>query len=162
MKPHHSSSWQVPEGPPPSVAWMQRRRIRKLCPEILLWMDLHLVDSLLTTAWARTSILCSRRLGTGGLNLMRSETLPKAKASPDSRFTPALTGLLQCRCACAGSATETGGCESCEKSSLNLQRRFAHQGESSGVPMVVGEVLRLSGQPLDSSSARSGCMPMRS
>lgn len=57
--------------------------------------------------------------------------------------------VLQRKCACG---QHTGGeeCEECRKKKKSLQRRKGACTEPSGVPPIVHDVLRSSGQPLDS------------
>ena len=59
------------------------------------------------------------------------------------------TQLLQRKCACGGSAGPDGACEGCCAGRLGVQRRRAAPTESAGVPRIVYEVLRSSGEPLD-------------
>jgi hypothetical protein len=66
--------------------------------------------------------------------------------------TPAHSGLLQRKCACGGAPSLTGECEECRKKRLTSQRRSDNQAEPSIVPPIVHEVLRSSGQPLDSET----------
>lgn len=68
-------------------------------------------------------------------------------------FISAPSGFLQHKCAC-GNHTIGGECESCGKKNLSLQRKTQDTGlnlhHSDAVPPIVHEVLRSSGQPLDS------------
>ncbi len=60
--------------------------------------------------------------------------------------------MLQRKCACGGGQGLTGECEECGKK--KLQRRAVGCSDRSEIPPIVDEVLRSSGQPLD-SGARS-------
>src|SRR5690349_12715889 len=80
-------------------------------------------------------------------------TSEKPTASQISRLQPARTSLLQRKCACGGSPGPSGECEECRKKRLSFQRKtptreLGTRNESS-VPLIVHEVLRSSGQPLD-------------
>ncbi len=58
--------------------------------------------------------------------------------------------VLQRKCAC-GQHTGGGECESCRKKKQDLQRK-GNGPQPAGVPPIVHDVLRSSGQPLDSSA----------
>ncbi len=64
------------------------------------------------------------------------------------------SGLLQRKCACGTHTVAGGECESCrkEKASGQLQRAPTQQDSVTEVPSVVHDVLRSSGQPLDSQT----------
>lgn len=62
--------------------------------------------------------------------------------------TPAVTGLLQRKCAC-GQHTMGGECEGCKDKRGMLQRKPANERSAGEVPPIVHEVLRSPGQPLD-------------
>lgn len=71
-----------------------------------------------------------------------------------SSFTPVQTGgLLQHKCASCGQHTAASGlCSECQKKRSPLQRRAANSTEVDEVPPIVHEVLRSSGQPLDTNT----------
>jgi len=71
---------------------------------------------------------------------IRKNGLPAAKVAPVS------IGRLQRACACGGSASFHGECEDCEKK--KLQRRASGSAQGTAPP-IVHDVLRSSGQPLD-------------
>lgn len=76
------------------------------------------------------------------------------KREPPSSSQPACAFTLQRKCAC-GTHTQSGGeCESCrkERSSGQLQRAVNGVGTVDEVPAVVHEVLRSTGQPLDTAT----------
>src|SRR5215218_8615211 len=62
---------------------------------------------------------------------------------------PSQGGLLQRNCACGGTPGPTGECAECRVRRLGLQRQAINQEKPSGVPPIVHDVLRSSGQPLD-------------
>jgi hypothetical protein len=89
---------------------------------------------------------------------MESRLHLQVKATPS--FTPVRGGVLQRKCACGGSAGVAGECDECSKQNLSLQRSTRNSDletrnpgletqDSDGVPPIVHEVLRSSGQPLD-------------
>src|SRR5947209_17561903 len=59
--------------------------------------------------------------------------------------------LLQREGACGGTANVGGECSECWKKKL-LQRRRANALDTDTAPMIVDEVLRASGQPLDAAT----------
>ena len=71
------------------------------------------------------------------------QTQTKAKPA----IMPAVSGLLQRKCACGGSPGTDGECATCR--AKRLQRRPAGQAGPDAVPPIVHDVLRSSGQPLD-------------
>ncbi len=74
-----------------------------------------------------------------------------AQPSPVRRIRPSLSGVLQRKCSCGGSA---GTCEECKKD--NLQRHAIDGGSASpAVPPIVQQVLRSPGAPLDISTETS-------
>lgn len=75
---------------------------------------------------------------------MNRQTVAQAKA----KGAAAEGGILQRKCAC-GNHTGGGECKDCRKKKQNLQRRKGNGSEPIGVPPVVHDVLRSSGQPLD-------------
>lgn len=81
---------------------------------------------------------------------MRSLTLVTNQSK--SSFTPVSTGLLQRKCACGDAAGLTGKCNECNDKRFTLQCHSNHQTEPKAVPPTVHEVLRESGQPLDSET----------
>jgi hypothetical protein len=67
--------------------------------------------------------------------------------------TPVPGGLLQRKCGSCGTHTGGVGCSACsKKGKTNLQRAASNRQPDNGVPPVVHEVLRSSGQPLDAST----------
>ena len=75
-------------------------------------------------------------------------TTPKTKSNLAS--TPVARGLLQRKCACGNYTPASSEWEACSKNRSNLERRAVHnQSDHSEVPLIVHEVLRSSGQPLD-------------
>lgn len=60
------------------------------------------------------------------------------------------SALLHRKCACAG--TSNHECDSCGSNTLNLKRRTTHQPGHGAVPSIVHDVLRSSGQPLESTT----------
>jgi len=79
---------------------------------------------------------------------MRLQT--QAKTAPAPSFTPVMSGLLQRKCVCGGSAGLDGECEECRKT--RLQRRAANDAELTTVSPIVHDVLHSPGQPLDSNT----------
>jgi len=67
-------------------------------------------------------------------------------------FTPATGGILQRKCKCGNHTMEGGECNECEKKSGSLQRAPAGQVPVNTVPSIVHEVLRSTGQPLDTAT----------
>jgi hypothetical protein len=65
---------------------------------------------------------------------------------PMNSFAP----TLQRKCACDGSESDCAACA--EKKEATLHRSIGNQAEPSGVPQIVHEVLRSSGQPLDAGT----------
>jgi hypothetical protein len=63
-------------------------------------------------------------------------------------FRPALTGVLQRRCACGGSSGRHGECGECREKA-NPARKRTGAGEQETVSPIVHEALRSPGQPLD-------------
>src|SRR5712692_8199293 len=63
-------------------------------------------------------------------------------------------GLLQRKCACGGASGLTGECEGCSKKKLQRKTQNSELGirNDSPVPLIVHEVLRSPGQPLDAST----------
>ena len=70
--------------------------------------------------------------------------------------TPQVSGVLQRQCACGNHTVAGNECEECSKKGLTLQRASLspHDREKEGqeAPPIVHEVLRSSGQPLDSAT----------
>ena len=66
--------------------------------------------------------------------------------------SPRWAGVLWRKCACGGAAKMSGECEECRTEATGLQRRRAGYAEPDGVPPIVHEALRSSGQPLDSAT----------
>ena len=68
-------------------------------------------------------------------------------------LTPAPSRVLQRTCSCGEHALDGGECESCRKESAPTVQRAANGGARVGdVPALVHDVLRSSGQPLDSAT----------
>jgi uncharacterized protein DUF4157 len=82
------------------------------------------------------------------------QTQTKTSSSTPPAFTPVRSGLLQRKCACGG---PTGECEACreKREPGTLPRAADHRSSLSPhrceVPLIVHEVLRSPGQPLDNS-----------
>jgi hypothetical protein len=74
---------------------------------------------------------------------------PLGSQAHSSRTAP--FGRLQRKCACGGSGSLRGECAECKKKET-LQRRAMSGAGASIVPPIVHEVLRSSGQPLDSAT----------
>ena len=74
----------------------------------------------------------------------------KKNLMPQPSFTPVRSNLLQRRCACGGTPGPTGECAECRNKSL--QREVPNRTSTPPVPPVVHEVLRSSGQPLDTNA----------
>ena len=68
-----------------------------------------------------------------------------------SRFAFLHADLLQRKCDC-GNHTMSGACDACSKKKGSLQRKVSNNIDSSGVPPIVQEVLRSTGQPLDAGT----------
>jgi uncharacterized protein DUF4157/peptidase C39-like protein len=61
--------------------------------------------------------------------------------------------LLQRKCACQGSSASFGACETCKPTADGpLQRQSVGRAEPTAVPLIVHEVLRSPGQPLDAAT----------
>jgi len=67
---------------------------------------------------------------------------------------PISTGVLQRKCAggCGNHTVAGGGCSECEKKKNVLNRKAASSEDVNEIPQSVHEVLRSSGQPLDSAT----------
>ncbi len=76
-----------------------------------------------------------------------SQTASRAKTTVTPAASRETRSLLQRKCACGGSPGVDGECAACRKS--RLQRQPDRQSEPTGVPAIVHDVLRSSGQPLD-------------
>lgn len=77
----------------------------------------------------------------------------QAKSSPPA-VAPAIThapvSLLQRPCACGGEHSASGECSDCRKKRLGVVQRLAvNTSHVPSVPLIVHEVLRSPGQPLD-------------
>ena len=93
------------------------------------------------------------------MNAQRQEVVPA-----NSSFTPVPGGLLLRKCSCGNHTPAGGECEECHKqtetalvSVKSLQRspfstRAGGTQDQGGVPAIVHEVLRSSGQPLDATT----------
>lgn len=72
-------------------------------------------------------------------------------AERTNNFQPMPGAVLQRKCGC-GSHSSSGECGECAKKKGSLQRKNESSAESSGVPSIVGDVLRSAGQPLDANT----------
>jgi len=72
---------------------------------------------------------------------------PAQSNSPTA--SPMRSMMLQRKCACGGSASSSGECESCKKKKAALQRAPTLQAAPNMAPPIVHEALRSPGQPLD-------------
>ena len=80
--------------------------------------------------------------------------LNKPATSAPSGFTSVRSGLLQRKCGCDGKTVTDGSCEECRKKKLQRKTKNSEPGTQSelSVPPIVHEVLRSTGQPLDSET----------
>lgn len=77
-------------------------------------------------------------------------TRMKSVKHPALSFTPAPSGVLQRKCACAGKSNVEDECSQCKAKQLELRRyRSTASAEISIVPPIANEVLSSPGQPLD-------------
>lgn len=71
-------------------------------------------------------------------------------------FTPVASSLLQRKCACGQHTISGGECEGCNRNRQTLQRAIRNleleTRNANGVPPIVHDVLRSSGQPLDGAT----------
>lgn len=74
----------------------------------------------------------------------RVHTQTKAEVKPSS--APVQRGLLQRKCMCGGAPGVDGECAECRRT--RLQRQPDRRAEPTGMPAIVHDVLRSSGQPL--------------
>lgn len=81
---------------------------------------------------------------------MNERTTLRSQTVPSRGFTPAPTSLLQRKCACGGTPGLDGECAECRN--RRLQREVSNQASTPPVPPAVHEVLRSSGQPLDTNT----------
>ena len=65
--------------------------------------------------------------------------------------SPSAGGVLQRKCACGQHTPAGAGCSACDEKQ-KLHRQAINQAEPSGVPPIVGEVLRSPGRPLDAGT----------
>jgi hypothetical protein len=79
---------------------------------------------------------------------MQLQTRTRSEGTSPRSFMPAQAGLLQRKCACGGAPGVAGPCEECSNNQLTPQRRAADRVDAS-VPLIVHEVLRSPGLPLD-------------
>lgn len=75
-----------------------------------------------------------------------TQRAPLLRAVPS--FVPALSGVLQRKCACGGSSGRLAECGECREK-VSLQRRMTGAGEQETVSPIVHEALRSPGQPLN-------------
>lgn len=80
----------------------------------------------------------------------KAHTLQSSKPTLALAATP--HGLLQRKCACGGSAGLNSECEECGRNRLTMQRSASNQAAPDTVPPIVHDVLRASGQPLDTNT----------
>jgi Domain of unknown function (DUF4157) len=84
---------------------------------------------------------------------MRKSPLSQTPHTATPNSTTAPSGILQRKCASCGNHTIAGGkCEECKNKHGVLQRKLSKTSESSEVPPLVHEVLRSSGQPLQTAT----------
>jgi hypothetical protein len=85
--------------------------------------------------------------------MQRAQAPQPAKAAPAKTpsFTAVRSPLVQRKCACGGTPGADGECDSCRRKRLSMQRS-ATDSAPVAVPNVVRDVLRSSGQPLDSGT----------
>jgi hypothetical protein len=85
-------------------------------------------------------------LGNQTLLRMRSNS---GRVPPAAPRRPSQGLLLQRKCACGANSSSTGECAECaEKRETMVQRQTTSQAGTGGVPPVVHDVLRSSGEPL--------------
>lgn len=81
------------------------------------------------------------------------QTQAQAQAQTTPSFKPLHLGLLQRTCACGGAPGAKGECEECNEQRVSLHRKAQspelENRNTAGVPSLVHEVLRSSGQPLN-------------
>jgi Domain of unknown function (DUF4157) len=83
---------------------------------------------------------------------MTAQAMDQVKVAKPQSVTPARGVVLQRKCACGGTPGPTGECAECQKKRMALQRKEANSSTPSEVPPIVHEVLRSSGQPLESGT----------
>ncbi|HSL00271.1 MAG TPA: DUF4157 domain-containing protein [Rubrobacteraceae bacterium] len=81
---------------------------------------------------------------------MNERTTLRSQTGPSHGFIPAPISLLQRKCACGGTPGLDGECAECRN--RRLQREVSNQASTPPVPPAVHEVLRSSGQPLDTKT----------
>ncbi|MEK6406963.1 MAG: DUF4157 domain-containing protein [Acidobacteriota bacterium] len=82
---------------------------------------------------------------------MKTELQTIKEAASSQGLMPVQVGLLQRKCDCGQHQIGGGGCESCRKKTEgNLQRAAIGSWSMTNVPPIVHDVLRSTGQPLDS------------
>src|SRR5215475_526056 len=88
--------------------------------------------------------------------MQRMENLKQQTANRGRRpsFPAVPSGLLQRKCSCGGTPGPTGECEECREKRLQQKvgDKQSEMQNHSSVPPIVHEVLRSSGQPLNSST----------
>src|SRR5437870_8541719 len=88
--------------------------------------------------------------------MLRTHSQSTSKAGPDTSGEILQSGILQRKCDCGQHTVAGGECDDCGKKHLSLQRASRNSERetqnSDGVPPIVHEVLRSSGQPLDDAS----------
>lgn len=81
------------------------------------------------------------------------QTQQKAGSAPTSSFIPVRSGLLQRKCACGNHVGGGGECAECRQKLEGMLQRVAVNADSiNGMPPIMHEVLRASGQPLDTAT----------
>ncbi|PYX00259.1 MAG: hypothetical protein DMG89_04890 [Acidobacteria bacterium] len=80
---------------------------------------------------------------------MSTRTITPTIAVPIPAITPVRGPVLQRTCDCGQHTIGGAECEECKKKKTSLQRHADGQGEPSGVPPIVHDVLGTPGQPLE-------------
>src|SRR5262249_17486182 len=68
-----------------------------------------------------------------------------------SEFVPVRDGILQRKSACSGAPSLNGECEECYQKQLTIKRQAVQHGEPDKAPLILHDVLRSKGQPLDAA-----------
>lgn len=89
-------------------------------------------------------------------HMLKAQSQSQGKAAADAVAAPLKRGILQRKCACGQHTIAGGECDDCSKNQGTIQRAPGNaelpNRDSGGVPPIVPEVLRSSGQPLDATS----------
>jgi hypothetical protein len=84
---------------------------------------------------------------------MSTQTAAQTQIAAKPAITPVVAGLLQRQCACGNHTAAGGECEACRKKHEGtLQRAAVNSSPVNKVPLIVHEVLRSPGQPLDAAT----------